>query len=183
MALFIVQQLLNAQVAFDSILIGGANWGSLSNVKEILQDDMGNIWLAYSNNFTSLSGLKKFDGSTWTQFQTINSGIPDNRVNTIKQDDIGRYWIGTSNGLAIYDGSWTVYNQSNSGICSNNIRDIEFESDTVWIATSQGVSKFDGISWVTYNFGTSGLYPQDCYSLLKVQNKLFIGNSLGLFNN
>lgn len=179
--LVIAQPTIKAQVVFDSILIGGTNWGSLYNVKEILHDDMGNIWLAYSNpSLPNLSGLKKFDGSNWTQFQTTNSGLPDNRVNTIKQDDIGRYWVGTSNGLAIYDGSWTVYNQANSGICSNNIRAIEFESDTVWIATSQGVSKFDGTSWVTYNFSTSGLYPEDCYSLLKVQNKLFIGNSLGL---
>ena len=56
-------------------------------------------------------------------YNTSNSGLPDNNVNTIAIDASGNKWIGTGDdsfegaGLAEFDGTnWTVYNTSNSGL-------------------------------------------------------------------
>ena len=40
-------------------------------------------------------GLAKFDGTTWTVYNTSNSGLPDNYVSSIAIDGSGNKWIGT----------------------------------------------------------------------------------------
>ncbi|WP_163709302.1 T9SS type A sorting domain-containing protein [Mangrovibacterium lignilyticum] len=49
-------------------------------------------------------GLMRFSNSQWTVFDTANSELPSNVVNSIAIDDNGTKWIGTKNGLvAIYN--------------------------------------------------------------------------------
>lgn len=172
---------VKSQVAYDSLLIGGTNWGATTNIKDVLYDNSGNIWIAYSNSNSMQSGLKKYDGTNWTQFQTSNSGLPNNSVSTIIQDPLNNYWIGTRAGLAKFDGNtWTIFNKLNSGIASDTINSILIEADTLWIATQRGISKFFNNTWITYNNQTSGLYPEDTYSLLKHNDSLYIGKHDGV---
>jgi len=73
-------------------------------------------------------GLAKFTGTTWTVYNTSNSGLPDNWVFSIVIDSIGNKWIGTGGGLAKFDGTtWTVFTTSNSGLPSNYIESIAIE--------------------------------------------------------
>jgi len=68
-------------------------------------DASGNKWIG-----TNGGGLAKFDSTTWTVYNTSNSGLPNNSVTSIAIDGSGNKWIGTNgHGLAKFDGaSWTV---------------------------------------------------------------------------
>ncbi len=82
-------------------------------------DANGNKWIG-----TYGGGLAKFDGTTWTTYNTANSGLPNNYVRAIAIDANGNKWIGTyGGGLAKFDGTtWTTYNTANSGLPYNWLR-------------------------------------------------------------
>lgn len=70
----------------------------LSNgyVTSIAQDDRGQIWVA------TVMGLNRFDGHTFTSFNTDNSNIPENYILNICPDKTGRLWMCTEKGLLCY---------------------------------------------------------------------------------
>ncbi len=114
---------------------------------------MGNKW------FGTYNGIAKFDGENWTIYDSSNSGLNDNLINSIAIDGLGNKWFGTYNGIAKYsEDNWTIYNKSNSGLPSNNVYSILSDDlDNLWIGTSDGVTKYDSGYWTVYNTSTSGL--------------------------
>jgi hypothetical protein len=117
-------------------------------------------------------------------FNTSNSGIAGNEINSIEIDSKGNYWIGTNNGISMYDGqNWISYNTSNSGLVSNNIKSVSIDKyDIKWIGTSNGLSKFDNSKWTTFDSNNSGLQKNwitkvTCDS----SNIKWIGTSDGLY--
>ena len=94
-------------------------------------DDSDNKWIG------TYEGLVKFDGSSWTVYNTSNSGLPINSITCIAIDDSDNKWIGTCEGMVKFDGLvWTVYNTSNSGLPSNWIYRMTIdESNIKWICT------------------------------------------------
>jgi hypothetical protein len=91
-----------------------------------------------------LGGLAKFDGVNWSVYNTSNSGLPDNDVETIAIDEKGNIWIGTGiiccGGLAKFDGTnWTVYNTLNSNLPYDWVSTILIDKQgNKWIGTSGG---------------------------------------------
>lgn len=80
------------------------------------------------------------------RFYTAN-GLPDERIRSLYQDSKGFLWIGTMNGISRYDG-YTFKNfystQVKNSIVGNWAYDItEDVSHNIWIATNEGLSKFD----------------------------------------
>lgn len=80
------------------------------------------------------------------RFYTSN-GLPDERIRSLYQDIKGFLWIGTMNGISRYDG-YTFKNyfrtQNNKGIIGNWAYEItEDKAHNIWIATNEGLSKFD----------------------------------------
>jgi ligand-binding sensor domain-containing protein len=84
-------------------------------------------------------GLAEFDGSNWTVYDTTNSGLPNDGVQSIAIDGSSK-WIATWDGLAKFDGlSWTVYNTSNSGLPDDFIFAVAIDgSDNIWSGTWAG---------------------------------------------
>jgi ligand-binding sensor domain-containing protein len=147
------------------------NWVSILAV-----DSSNNIWLGTMGSYSSSGWLLEFDGINWTVYNPSNSGLPWNAaVWSLAVDALNRIWIGAYGaGLVMFDGSnWNTYNIYNSNIASNYVNGIGFDqSGNTWCATEGevyyspggggwieggGVSKFDGINWVTYNTQNSGL--------------------------
>jgi hypothetical protein len=61
-------------------------------------------------------------------------------------------------GIPVSPPGWTNYDTANSGLADNVINAIAVDQDGVaWIATDNGVSRFDGVEWTTYNRLNSGL--------------------------
>jgi len=48
------------------------------------------------------AGLAYYDGGRWTQYTTINSGLPGNAPTCAAIDDSGTVWVGTNAGVGIF---------------------------------------------------------------------------------
>ena len=67
--------------------------------KSIAIDAAGNKWIGAEG------GLAKFDGKNWTVYQSSNSALPNNFVQSIAIEGNGTTWVGTLfGGLAKFDG-------------------------------------------------------------------------------
>ena len=133
------------------------------HVSSIAIDGLGNKWIGTYPYYTGPNevvggGVAKFDGINWTVYNTSNSGLPNNYINSIAIDNSGNKWIGTEGGLAKFDGTnWIVYTYFDSGLPSNNIVAIAIDNAGIlWIGTSGGLAKFDGTNWTTYDPSNSG---------------------------
>jgi len=123
-------------------------------VESIAIDNSGTKWIGTNG------GLTAFDGTTWTTWNTSNSGLPHNGVTSVVIDSNGTKWIGTLSSLAAFDGTtWATWNTSNSGLPHNWVKSIAIDaSATRWIGTGDGLAAFDGANWTTWNFSTSLLH-------------------------
>ena len=90
----------------------------------------------------------------WIYYNPNNSGLPDWGTTDIAFDSLNNKWIGTAfGGLAKFNGStWTIFDTLNSPIPSNKIYAVAIDKKNIlWIATDKGVTKFDGINWVSFD--------------------------------
>ncbi|MDA9820318.1 T9SS type A sorting domain-containing protein [Salibacteraceae bacterium] len=64
---------------------------------------------------------------------------------------------------------WTAYTTSSSDLPDNSVQDIAIDSSNVlWVATQQGLGKFDSTNWTVYvdtNSGIPELSYNTCYSV------------------
>ena len=130
------------------------------------------VWFSGGDLFVinTLNRATKFDGTTWTVYNTSNSPLPNDTVYAINRDPDGTYWFGTGGGgVAKFDGTiWTVYNTFNSGLSNDWVFSISTDLDgSHWFGTESGVTHFDGISWKVYNSSNSEL-PYDFVSTLAI---------------
>ena len=132
--------------------------GLLDNFVECIDVDVNdNIWFG-----TSL-GAQGFHPSSFS-WETYNlagplSGMVSENIKEIKLTKnpqiLGQeqFWIGTDFGAQVADNnsSWITYDNTN-GLVGNQVKSIdEDENGGIWIGTNQGVSYFDGNSWVSYS--------------------------------
>jgi hypothetical protein len=119
-------------------------------------DASNNKWVAMFGG-----GISKFKPSeTFDNYNSINSGMPEDFALCITLDNIGNKWIGTnSSGVVLYNGTtWTVYNTL-SGLPGNQINCISVDaSNNKWIGVNlNGLTKYNGTTFTTYNTGNSSL--------------------------
>jgi ligand-binding sensor domain-containing protein len=129
-------------------------------VKDVFVDDVGNEW------FGTKEGVQKYDGVTWTTYDTANSPLPNNTVYAIAQDTLGYMWFGTSHGIACFDGSaWQVYTDLGGGATNVAVRGIGVDSQNrIWTGNNPddygdpgGVSVFDGSTWTRHDPNPSSI--------------------------
>lgn len=66
------------------------------SLKSVVQDQQGYMWLG------TQFGLSRFDGTTFTNYNTQNSPfLPSNGVNKLLVDSSGLLWVGTKSGLVV----------------------------------------------------------------------------------
>jgi hypothetical protein len=87
------------------------------------------------------------NGTTWTIYNTGNSGLPHDNVLVVRIDSNGDKWIGTTYGLARLHNynEWENYDTYNSGLPENYIRCLAIDAnDTKWIGSGCcGFTKFN----------------------------------------
>jgi Two component regulator propeller len=108
----------------------------------LASDSFGNLWVG--SGMGNGRGLSKFDGKTWTNYNTFNSGIPTNSVRVLATDHLGGVWIGSTVGLTFFNGAnWITYNTLNSGLLNDRVTAIAIEAQgTIWVGTDAGLSEF-----------------------------------------
>ncbi len=120
--------------------------------KSIVCDNFGNIWLAGAGQ---PKGLLKFDGTTWIEYNSTNSGL--SFITSIAIDNSGNKWVvDDSVKLSKFDDTnWTVYNCPNppqpyfTSISIDN-------AGKKWIGGTCLI-KFDNINWGVYDYTNSEL--------------------------
>ena len=114
----------------------------------------------------------------WIIYDTVNSELPANWINSIVVDNDGNVWIGAGSfgggGIAkIVPPSsknthghasrvipkWTVFYASNSGLPENYVRSVAIDKKgNLWAGTEySGIAMFDGSNWTVYNTSNSDL--------------------------
>ncbi len=84
---------------------------------------------------TLQAGAAVYNGSSWVNYTSQNSALPDDQVRTITFDTAGNAWLGTTGGVVnISSEGWEVYGMFNSPLVSNNINHIFVDGKTIWVA-------------------------------------------------
>lgn len=172
-----------------------------TNCIYIDKDD--NKWIGIENNDIPLVKINDRDHTKSLSFRVSdfidNNGelvCPD-VLSSIKVIEINKqngdvFCAYTSNGshyggLLHYNSKyWTLYRMEDSNISSNIIRDLKIEYYGIngwylWIATNNGLSRFDGVDFKNYQVGSSGIPSDDVYSIvLDSLNHKWIGTSSGI---
>ena len=96
---------------------------------------------------------------TWTNFNTVNSDIPDNYISDVTIDIDGGKWFGTFyGGLAYFDNTnWTSYTPPINDIPNFGITKVAAEGTIIWCGTAVGLVKFDGSTWTLYDMNNSSI--------------------------
>ncbi|EWS99282.1 diguanylate cyclase [Pseudoalteromonas sp. SCSIO 43095] len=99
------------------------------SLKSVVQDNQGYMWLG------TQFGLSRFDGNTFTNYNTQNSlFLPSNGINKLLIDGQGLLWIGTKNGLVVIDPEKLTAQEFN---IKGPVRDIlEDSKGSIWIAAN-----------------------------------------------
>lgn len=109
-----------------------------SQVHSLCQDRRGYLWIG-----TLGGGISRFDGSTFTHFNT-GDGLSDNHVLTIFEDSNGYIWIGTMAGLNRYDGRSFHRPHTGNSLYRSEIRAIREDLEgNLWFGTDNGAWKYD----------------------------------------
>jgi ligand-binding sensor domain-containing protein len=153
-----------------------------NSVLKILTDDFDNVWIS-----TSIDGLIKFDGTTWSNFKILKQDYGFSRDAQIVEDKNGIIWVKASWAVFSFDGTyWKMYGHSNSELPLNGL---DYHSETlssiavdsnnnIWVGSSKyGLSKFDGTKWINYNKSNSELKEDEIRSLYVTKDNILIVNA------
>jgi hypothetical protein len=89
------------------------------------------------------------DGFMEIDLQPDDGLVHDITTATSYADSI--LWVSTYFGLSRYDGkNWKGYFNTDSGLASNFINFVRAEGPVVFICSDNGLSSFNGDTWVTY---------------------------------
>lgn len=133
------------------------NDGLVHDVTASVSYEDGILWVG------TYFGLNRYDGSRWWGYFDDDSGLASNFINFVKARG-SEVWICTDKGLNSFDGkTWVTYRKTpdNNGgeilisdgstvvnkstypttIAHNFVLGVDFQGDTLWVATAKGVSR------------------------------------------
>jgi hypothetical protein len=149
----------------------------LRSSKDMKIDQSGNVWVAFN-----LIGLAKYDGTSWTVYDSLNSGLLKNKILSVAANSTG-IWAGSDTGLYIFDGiSWNRMTVASSGLFSDTVTKLYSPGGIeMYTINRTGFSYYNGSGWVHYNTSNSGLVNDTVQCLYKdASGILWTGTKNGL---
>ena len=133
---------INSSVVLDDLAGAvGTFWtdsnGLPSNlILDIVQDDIGYMWLA------SYDGLIRFDGLTFTKFTKADYGFTGLSPRVLCKGNDGSLWIGTNvSGLYNYKNKKFIHYGAEAGLPNISIRALKFDNNNrLWVGTAGGLA-------------------------------------------
>jgi hypothetical protein len=172
-----VDKFNNKWIATDSGLVktDGINWTTYSNqignspgsrFFVVQADREGVIWTqSHVINGGSL-GLLRYDGTSWSLFNTENSPLPSNNIKSIIVDSSNNKWILSSGTpptcyLTKFDGDsiWSNYTAYIYYAYYGDLATVD-SNNNIWMTAPDKLTKFDGNNYAFYS-GNFGAYPTD----------------------
>jgi signal transduction histidine kinase/ligand-binding sensor domain-containing protein len=113
-------------------------------IRDIEEDKLGNIWIA-----THGGGIAVFQPplGKFIVYNTSNSYLPNDKVQTLLQVHLGNIWAGT------FGGGVVMFNREinkfipfseNNGLQNNTVYEIlEDKKGLIWVSTNKGISSID----------------------------------------
>jgi ligand-binding sensor domain-containing protein len=107
------------------------------NINCVMIDSKGHQWFGTDEGVEEHVGLKAKEN--WILY-TTEEGLVNGFVESISEDETGGMWFGTRGGVShLINNTWSSYSVAD-GLASDTVFDIDFDADTVWIATQRGIS-------------------------------------------
>jgi type IX secretion system substrate protein len=165
--------------SFQLLRFNGTQWDTfpafnaispLNKVNALAVDASNNLWIG------SNMGLTKYDGTSFTTYNTTNSTISSDTIISLACGS-GNVYAGNYKGLSVYNGTgFTNYNRVTNGLTSDTVNCITVESATViWIGNKYGMDKFNGSNF-TFNYVVSGNVKDTVYCIyIDATNNKWIG--------
>lgn len=110
-------------------------------VRRVFKDSYGFIWIATKDGLSQYDGYKTI---TYRSDQEKKHSLPSSYIADIKEDKNGNIWFGTGNGLSLFDREYENFtNYYLNGNQNTKIFELEWDSVFLWIATQDGICKFN----------------------------------------
>jgi len=148
-------------------------------VNELVIDSTNAKWFATNN------GLARFSNNIWTVWDTNNSPITNNFIQSVVKDKENKIWIATRNkGIFRFDGTnWIKYYSTNLGYNLSAINKLRIDNNNMLWACSQtlGLLKFYSSlnKWIRYYPVNSGLPDYSVTDVKFEGNIKWIGTVMG----
>jgi signal transduction histidine kinase/ligand-binding sensor domain-containing protein len=119
--------------------------GAPTGVWGIAQSPDGFLWLA------TASGLYRFDGVRFERFEPREGQLMHLNVTVVAAMPEGDLWIGYQSGAVarIRDGRVDNFKIGNGLVAGAINQIVRSDDDAIWVATTEGLSRFDGRTWRT----------------------------------
>ncbi|MCZ4318111.1 T9SS type A sorting domain-containing protein [Aequorivita viscosa] len=124
----------------------------LQSLEEVEATDDGKVFIRGFNYNTFMYDKNT---NTWTLWDNTNGLSAPPYCLTARPG--GKMYAGNFQGIDVFEnGAWTSINLSSEGI--SNVRDIAFDAnDHMWIASAEGLWKYDGTTWTNWNESNSNI--------------------------
>ena len=140
----------------------------LNQERPLFMDDNDLLWISLRNN-----SFLQYDGQNWATVDLADYGLQSGFPDGIEFDDNGQTWIyyqSDPNTNLIYErklyrfdgNSPNLVDLGNSDLPSNQCFSLLIDAqNNKWVATDNGLVKFDGTNWITYGTPpfTGWFYP------------------------
>jgi ligand-binding sensor domain-containing protein len=134
-------------------------------------DNEGTVWIAVGNE-----GIYKYDGTSFTNYNTSNSCLPSNYINAISFDQENNMWL-ASGGIFKFkiNECDSIPPKSSKGLLTIKCD----ENDIIWCGTFCGkLLKFDGSEFSTIELSNSPLKSNNASpSFLDSENNVWLGTT------
>ncbi len=153
------------------------------------EDTTGNWWFSVlgdepiEGNAPPPSGLLKYDGKSWTEYRSNNTGLPIFLINKIDfSEKDNSLWLATTIGPVKFDGNiWTALDTVSSIIPDKDIISLKVNGNIKWFGTQFGLIKYDGTNWQLIDTSNSDLPDNSIYNItIDKQNNLWVSTFEGL---